>query len=129
MALPYTISMKATEQTGKTVAPGVEFSRRYRHCLSMRYIASALLILGCAHTPIETHAPERAMYVVTLGNDTTYIEWLTINGRSMDMKVVERIPRVRSIHLTATLHDDGTITSLDRLAYLPNATDTSPVER
>jgi len=77
----------------------------------MRYIASALLILGCAHTPVENRAPERAMYIVTLGNDTTYIEWLTINGVSIDMKVVERIPRVRSIHLTATLHDDGTIAS------------------
>jgi len=95
----------------------------------MRYIASALLILGCAHTPVENRAPERAMYIVTLGNDTTYIEWLTINGVSIDMKVVERIPRVRSIHLTATLHDDGTIASLDRRAYLPNAADTSPVER
>lgn len=95
----------------------------------MRYIASALLILGCAHPQLETRAPSRAMYVVALGTDTTYIEWLTINGLSFDMRVVERIPRVRSIHLTATVNNDGTITSLDRLAYLPNATDTSPVER
>jgi hypothetical protein len=95
----------------------------------MRYIATTMVILGCAHPAIQTRAPERSMYIVTLGNDTTYIEWLTINGRSLDMQVVERIPRVRSIRLSAMLHDDGTIASLDRVAYLPNAADTSPVER
>src|SRR4051794_5343109 len=94
----------------------------------MRYLPIVALI-ACAHPSVQPRPPEREMYIVTLGSDTTYIEWLTINGMSIDMRVVERIPRVRSIRLTATLHSDGTIASLDRVAYLPNATDTSPVER
>jgi hypothetical protein len=57
-----------------------------------------------------------------------YVEWITLKGNAVSFRAVERIPRVRSIFGTATLNSDGTLASLERFAYLPNAADTSPVE-
>lgn len=94
----------------------------------MRYAAFLALMLGCVHPAIRS-GEAGSMYVVTLGVDTAYIQWLSMNGNSFEMRVAERIPRVRALHLTGRLNSDGTIVSLERLAYLPNASDTSPVER
>jgi hypothetical protein len=69
------------------------------------------------------------MYVVTLGADTSYVEWFVVHRNDVRMQVVERIPRVRYLRATATLDADGSIAHLERLAYLPNSADTSPVER
>lgn len=97
---------------------------------SMRFLLLVVLLPGCAHQPAQTPpVADRAMYTVTLGVDTAYIQWITMNGNSFEMRVAERIPRVRALHLTGKLNRDGTIASLDRRAYLPNASDTSPVER
>lgn len=101
----------------------------------MRFLLTALvaaLLASCATTgSVNTALPTRpdsAMYVVRLGVDTSYVQWLVRDGRNVRMHVVERMPRVRVVRTTLTQNPDGSIARLHHRAYLPAAADTSPIE-
>ena len=111
-----------------------ELEVRQPHTLVRLAIPFAVMsFAACSHAGVRSLVvpakADSAMYVVTLGPDTSYVEWLVIDGNDLRMQVVERIPRVRYLSATATLNGDGSISKLERLAYLPASTDTSPVER
>ena len=59
------------------------------------------------------------MYVVLLGKDTSYFQWLVRRGNDVRLDVVERIPRVRLLRTMLTQNADGSLASLERRAYLP----------
>jgi hypothetical protein len=109
----------------------VEKKAGFRHSLFMRLIALMLVAAACAQPGtqlVPKHTTDSASYVVRLGQDTMYVQWVTLKGNDVAFRVVERIPRVRSIVGKGKLNSDGTIASLERFAYIPNAPDTSPVE-
>jgi hypothetical protein len=71
-------------------------------------------------SPTTSHpASDSAMYVVRLGQDTSYFQWIVRNGNTVRMDVVERIPRVRLLRTALTQNPDGSLASLERRAYLP----------
>lgn len=88
---------------------------------------------GCATAgapPVTSQpATDSAMYVVRLGQDTSYFQWMVRRGSNVRMDVVERIPRVRLLRTTLTQNPDGSLVSLERRAYLPAQADPAIVER
>jgi hypothetical protein len=88
-------------------------------------------IAGCAGSgpakPTPLAVRDSAVYVVRLGQDTSYIQWLVRDGRDVRMHVVERIPRVRVVYTMLTQNADGSVARLQQRVYLPPPADTTPV--
>jgi len=72
---------------------------------------------------------DSAAYVVLLGQDTAYFQWVVRRGHEVTMDVVERIPRVRLLRTTMTQHSDGSLVSFERRAYLPSPSGLTAAER
>lgn len=83
---------------------------------------------GVVQPPARAAVHDSAVYVVRLGLDTSYIQWMVRDGRDVRMRVVERMPRVRVVHTTLAQNADGSVARLGRRAYLPGAADTMPVD-
>ena len=88
---------------------------------------------GCATggvNPAGSQPPnDSAMYVVRLGQDTSYLQWIVRSGHNVRMDIVERIPRVRLLRTMLTQNPDGSVASLERRAYLPAQSNPAIVER
>jgi len=96
-------------------------------------IAGVMFAGGCATTGVPSvasqPASDSAMYVVRLGQDTSYFQWMVRHGNTVRMDVVERIPRVRLLRTTLTQNPDGSLAALERRAYLPAQADPAIIER